>query len=92
MHVIMFFIIFLHSSFHSIHILSLYLLSANLVKNKNISYHALFFPITYIMRLTPFYSFKFKWFNSHNFYELYGCRDIGMQVRSMDMNEENIEE
>ena len=71
---------FFYSSFHSTHILNLHLFSANLVK-KNISYHASFFSITYTMRLTPFDSFKFKWLNSHIFYELCGCRDIGMQVR-----------
>ena len=32
------------------------------------------------MRLTPFDSFKVMWLNSHIFYELCGCRDIGMQV------------
>ena len=32
------------------------------------------------MRLTPFDSFKVKWLNSHIFYELCGCMDIGMQV------------
>ena len=78
MHVIMFFMIFLHSSFHSTHILTLHLFSANLVKKK--SYYAPFFSTTYTMRLTPFDSFKVKWLNSHIFYELCGCRDIGMQV------------
>ena len=55
-------------------------------------YHASLFSITYIMRLTPFDSFKFKWLNSHNLYELYGCQDIGMQVGSMDMNNNKREE
>ena len=92
MHVIMFFMIFLYSSFYSTHILNLYLFSANLVKNKNISYHVSLFSITYTMRLTPFDSFKVKWLNSHNFYKLYGCRDIGKQVGSMDMNDDKKEE
>ena len=73
--------IFLHSLFHSTHILNLNLFSANLVKQINMSYHALIFLITYTMRLTPFNSFKVKWLNSHIFYELCGCRDIGIQVR-----------
>ena len=72
--------IFLHSSFHSTHILNLHLFRSNLVKKIDMSYHAPFFSITFIMRLTPFDSFKVKWLNSHIFYELYGCRDIGMQV------------
>ena len=80
MHVIIFFMIFLHSSFHSTHILNLHLFGANLVKHKNMSYHAPFFSITYTMKLTPFNSFKVKWLNSYIFYELCGCRDIGMQV------------
>ena len=46
----------------------------------NMSYHASFFSITYTMRLTPFDSFKVKWLNSHIFYELFRCKDIGMQV------------
>ena len=78
MHFIMFLMIFLHSSFHSTHILNLHLFSANLVKK--MSYHASFFLITYTMRLTPFDSFKVKWLNSHIFYELCGCKDIGIQV------------
>ena len=44
------------------------------------------------MRLTPFDSFKVNWLNFHNFYKLYGCRDIGMQVGSMDMNDSKREE
>ena len=71
--------IFLHSSFHSTHILNLHLFSANLVKI-DMSYHAQLFSITFIMRLITFDSFKVKWLNSHIFYELCGCRDIGMQV------------
>ena len=71
--------VFFHSSFHSTHILNLYIFSANLVK-KDMSHHAPFFSITYTMRLTPFDSFKVKWLNFHIFYELCGCRDIGMQV------------
>ena len=46
----------------------------------NMSYHASFFSISYTMRLTPFYSFKFKWLNSHIFYELYGCKEIHTEV------------
>ena len=74
----MFLMIFLHSSFHSTHILNLHLFSANLVKKK--SYYASFFSITYTMGLTPFDSFKVKWLNSHIFYDLCRCRDIGMQL------------
>ena len=59
--------IFLYSSLHSIHILNLHLFSANLVKKIDMTYHALFFSITYL-------------FNCHIFYDLCGCRDIGMQV------------
>ena len=44
------------------------------------------------MRLTPFDSFKVKWLNSHIFYELFECRDIGMQVGNMDMNDDKREE
>ena len=44
------------------------------------------------MRLISFDSFKFKWLNSHIFYELYGCRDIGTEVGSMDMNDDKREE
>ena len=44
------------------------------------------------MRLTPFDSFKVKWLNSHIFYELFRCRDIGMQVGNMDMNDDKREE
>ena len=46
------------------------------------------------MRLTPFDSFKVKWLNSHIFYELFGCRDIGMQVgkRYLDMDEDKRKE
>ena len=44
------------------------------------------------MRLTPFEYFKVKWLNSHILYELFGCRDIGMQVRIMDMNDDEMEE
>ena len=84
--------IFLHSSFHSTQILNLHIFRSNLVKNKNIFYHASSFSITYTMRLTPFNSFKVKWLNSHNFYELYGCSDIGIQVGSMDMNDDKREE
>ena len=80
MHVIMFFMIFLYSSFHSTHILNLHLFSINLVKKIDMSYHAPLFSITYSMRLTPFDSFKVKWLNSHIFYELCGCRDIGKYV------------
>ena len=80
MHVIMFFVIILHFSFHSTHILNLHLFSANLVKKKDMSYHALFFSITYTMILTPFDSLKVNWLNSHIFYELCGCMDISMQV------------
>ena len=72
--------VFLHSSFHSTHILNLHLFSANLVKILDMSYHAPFFSITYTMRLTPFDSFIVKGLNFHIFYELCGCRDIGMQV------------
>ena len=61
--------------------LNLHLFSANLVKNKNMSYHASFFSITYAMRLSPIDFFKFKWLNFHILYELYRCRDIGTQVR-----------
>ena len=78
MHLIMFFIIFLHSSFHSAHIVNLHLFSNNLVKK--MSYDAPFISITYIVRLTPFDFFKVKWLKSNIFYELCGCRDIGMQV------------
>ena len=46
----------------------------------NMSYHALFFLVAYTMRVTPFDSFKVKWLNSHIFYDLYGCNDIGMRV------------
>ena len=74
----MFFMIFLHSSFHSTHILNLHLFSGNLVLKK--SYYASFFSITYTMRLTPFDSFKVKWLNSYIFYELYGYRNIGTQL------------
>ena len=56
------------------------------------SYHTSLFSITYTMRLTPFDSFKVEWLNSCIFYELYGCRDIGTQVRSMDMNDDKREE
>ena len=56
------------------------------------SYHVSLFSITYTMRLTPFDSFKVKWLNSQNFYELSGYRDIGMQVRSMDVNDDKREE
>ena len=80
MHTIMFFMIVFHSSFHSTHILNLHRFSPNLVKKINMSYHALVYSITYTMRLTSFDSFKVKWLNSHIFYELCGCRDIGMQV------------
>ena len=59
--------------------LNLHLFRANLVKIY-MSYYAPFFSITYTIRLTPFDSFKVKWLNSHMFYELCGCRDIGMQV------------
>ena len=51
-----------------------------------------FFSSTYTMRLTPFNSFKVKWFNSHIFYDLFGCRDISIQVRNMDMNDDKTEE
>ena len=51
-----------------------------------------FFSITYTMRLTPFEYFKVKWLNSHILYELFGCRDNGMQVRIMDMNDDEMEE
>ena len=44
------------------------------------------------MTLTPFDSFKVKWLNSHIFYELYACRDIGTQVESVDMNDDKREE
>ena len=78
MHAIMFFMIFLHSSFHSTHILNLHLFSASLVqKIINMSYHTSLFSITYTMRITPFDSFKVKWLNSHIFYDLFECRDIG---------------
>ena len=80
MHIIMIFMIFLHSSFHSTHILNLHLFNANFVKQINMSYHASFVSITYTMRLTLFDSFKVKWLNSQTFYELFGCREIGMQV------------
>ena len=80
MHIIMLFMIFLHSSFHSTHTLNLHLFSINLVKQINMSYHASFFSITYTMRLTLCDSFKVKWLNSQILYELFGCRDIGMQV------------
>ena len=81
MHVIMFFMIFLNSSFHSTHILNLHLFSANLVKKIiNIIYHTSFFSIAYTMRLTPFDSFTVKWLNSHIFYQLFRFRDIGTQV------------
>ena len=56
------------------------------------SEHTSFFSITYTMRLTPFDSFKRKWLNSHIFYELFGCRDIGMQVGNKDMNDDNRED
>ena len=72
--------IFLHLSLHSTHILNLCLFSANLVRKIDMSYHAPFLSITYTMTLTPFDSFKFKWLNSHIFYDLCGCRDIGTQV------------
>ena len=54
--------------------------------------HISFFSITYTMRLTPFASFKVKWLNYHIFYELFGFRDIGMQVGNMYMNEDKREE
>ena len=76
----MFFMIILHSSFHSTYILNLHLFSANLVKIKNMSYFASLFSINYTMRVTLFDSFKVKWLNYHIFYELYECRDIGMQI------------
>ena len=44
------------------------------------------------MRLTPFDSFKVKWLNYHIFYELFGFRDIGMQVGNMSMNDDKREE
>ena len=44
------------------------------------------------MILTPFDPFKVKWLNSHIFYELFGCRDIGMQVGNMYMNDDKREE
>ena len=56
------------------------------------SYHVSLSSITYTMRLIPFDSFKVKWLNYHNFYELYGCSDKGMQPRSMDMNDDKREE
>ena len=72
--------IFLYSSFHSTHILNLHLFITNLVKKIDMSYHAPFFLITFIMTLTLFDSFKVKWLNSHILYELCGCSGIGMQV------------
>ena len=56
------------------------------------SNHTSFFLITYTARLTPFDSFKVKWLNSQSFYELFGCRGIGMQVGNMDMNDDKREE
>ena len=44
------------------------------------------------MTLTPFDSFKVNWLNSHIFYELFGCRDIGMQVGNKDINDDKREE
>ena len=70
----MFFMIILHSSFHSTHILNLQLFSANM------SYHASLFSISYTMILIPIDSFKVKRLNSHIFYELYRYKDIGAQV------------
>ena len=40
------------------------------------------------MILSPFDFFNVKWWNSHIFYDLYGCSDIGTQVGSMDMNDD----
>ena len=56
------------------------------------SNHTSFFSITYTMRLTLFDSFKVKWLNSHILYEVFGSRDISMQVENMDMNEDKKEE
>ena len=44
----------------------------------NMSYHASCISIAFIMRLISFDSFEVKWLNSYIFYELYGCKDIGM--------------
>ena len=44
------------------------------------------------MRLTTFDSLKVKWLNSHIFYELLGCKDISIQVRNIDMNDDKSEE
>ena len=46
----------------------------------NMSYHTSLFSIAYMKRLTPFGSFKVKWLNSHIFYDLYRCKDIGTRV------------
>ena len=56
------------------------------------SNHTSLFSITYTMRLTLINSFKVKWLNSHIFYELFECRDIGMHVGNMDMNDDKREE
>ena len=57
------------------------------------SNHTSFFSITYTMKLTPFDSYKVKWLNSHIFYELFGCRDKGMQqVGNMEMNDDKRDE
>ena len=84
--------IFLHSSFHSTHILNLHLFSANFLKTKNMSYHELLFSITYTMRRTQLDYFKCKCLNSQIFYDLYGCMDIGLQVGSIDLNDDKREE
>ena len=43
-------------------------------------YRASFFSIVHTMRLIPFDAIKVKGLNSQIFYELYGCKDIVMQV------------
>ena len=45
----------------------------------NVSYHALFFLISYTVRPTPFDFFKVKWMNSYIFNDM-DARTYGLQV------------
>ena len=38
------------------------------------------FLIAYIMRLSPFDFFEVRWLNSHIFYELCECKDMGAKI------------
>ena len=56
---------------------NIYFYTAEYHENMTNLFHHYFLHFDYIMRPNPFDFLEFKWLNSHNFYKLCRCKDLG---------------